>query len=156
MSVRKSIYRAIVSAFVLGVATAFFLSVTYAAEGSIPEKSVSESTMIKKVRNSKFYKYVGKGKITLSPKAKEKFEEFSRASDSGLFFLTEDGQNAYKTWCSYLCEDWGNAYYVQQKCEQEFGIKCFLYMIGFNADNSSMSGFRDKVVWDFWFKSQGN
>lgn len=145
-----------IGGLVLYVAAVLGPGASVAANGPKPEQGVPESNIIKKVRDAEFYKYVGRGKITLSPHAKETLDEFERRSDSGLFFLTEDGQDGYKTWCSYACDEWGNAFYVKRKCEQYFGKKCFLYKIGVNAFDAGMNEFKETVVWDFWVRSGNN
>ena len=72
------------------------------AEVPSSQTTEPESDLIKKVRKTKFYKYVGKGKITFSPKAKEKLKRFDDHAKSAMFFVTKDGQHPFYTWCSVL------------------------------------------------------
>ena len=136
----------IAGAIALGTCVGLFPAATFAdADGP-------ESVIIKKVRESNIYPYVGKGQILLFGSVEEKLKRFDARADSSLFFVTYDGMRSYRSWCN-RCDSWGDPEFVKKQCEDKHYQECYLYKVGWNYAPSVSGAFRDKVVWDFWYKS---
>jgi hypothetical protein len=116
---------------------------------------------LEKLRKSKLYEIVGRGKVNFSEQTLRVYEKMKNHGNGVLVYGTPDGQQARYSWCrgSYCDTHFYNADAViagvRSRCSEIFGRgDCVIIALEENFDLSGLSDFQGKVLWDFGTKSE--